>query len=427
MLAAGTLLELVIDKPAAGGRMIARHDGQVVFVRGAIPGERVLALVDKTARGTAFADVTKVLDASPDRRPVPGDPRCGGNAFVHIAYPRQLDLKSAIVADAFARIARLAVPGGLHVRPSPEDGYRLRARLHVKGGRAGFYLEGTHAICDPGPTGQLMPGALAAIAALTPRLAGVSGVEIAENLAGDQRAVHLDFEAPPPVDDLCRAIGGRPEITGLSCSVRGSAATQLLAGSATVFDPLEKIVAAEAAVPPGAILQRHVRAFFQGNRFLVRDLVGAVTTRLVDGVVVDLYAGVGLFAVGAAATGRGRIVAVEGDRANTVDLAANAAPFGGRITVAADAVEHYLKASPPPRGATVVVDPPRTGLSPSALEGILACTPARIVYVSCDVATLARDASGLSRAGYRLDGLEAFDLFPNTAHIETVAVLDREA
>src|SRR5688572_19878884 len=150
----GTLLTLDVEKPAAGGRMLARHHGRVVLVWGAIPGERITARVERIGKGVAYADTADVLTASPDRRTDAGDWRCGGNVLAFVAYPRQLQLKGQIIQDALARIGRMpiAVPD---VIASPEAGYRMRARLHASNGRVGFYREGTHTLCGVGQTRQL--------------------------------------------------------------------------------------------------------------------------------------------------------------------------------------------------------------------------------------------------------------------------------
>src|SRR5436190_2539400 len=141
MLTPGQILPLTIDKPAAGGRMIARVDGRVVLVGGAIPGERVTARVERVAKGVVYAETTAIDDPSADRRPAFADPLCGGCLYAHIAYARQLELKSLVIADAFARIGRLPLASAVRVTPSPEEGYRMRARLHVGGARIGFFRE----------------------------------------------------------------------------------------------------------------------------------------------------------------------------------------------------------------------------------------------------------------------------------------------
>src|SRR5439155_26123994 len=137
--------------------MIARADGQVVLVAGAIPGERVRARIERVSKGVVYAETSSVEEASPDRRPAPGDPRCGGCLFTHIAYARQLAIKSEIVHDAFARIARVELPSRVTVAASPEEGYRMRARLHVRGYRVGFFRAQTHEVCDARATRQSLP------------------------------------------------------------------------------------------------------------------------------------------------------------------------------------------------------------------------------------------------------------------------------
>ncbi|MEO7271121.1 MAG: TRAM domain-containing protein, partial [Vicinamibacterales bacterium] len=164
MLKSGDRVDVEIEKPAAGGRMIARHEGQTVLVAGAIPGERVSVRVERADQRLAFATTLEVLTSSPDRQPPAGDPACGGCLFSHIAIARQRDLKGAIIADAFARIGKHTLSEPVAVAPSDPEGYRLRARLHVRDGRIGFYREGTHELCDAAATRQLHPATGPAIA-----------------------------------------------------------------------------------------------------------------------------------------------------------------------------------------------------------------------------------------------------------------------
>ena len=114
-------------------------------------------LIERVGKGVAYAAVTAVDESSADRREAAGDPLCGGCLYAHIAYPRQLGLKSLVIADAFARIGRIDLPAPVSVAASPEDGYRMRARLHVRRGLVGFFREGTHELCDARQTGQLLP------------------------------------------------------------------------------------------------------------------------------------------------------------------------------------------------------------------------------------------------------------------------------
>jgi 23S rRNA (uracil1939-C5)-methyltransferase len=426
-LAEGQEVELAIEKPAAGGRMIARHQGEIVLVRGAIPGERVRAWIERAEKRMAYAVTREVIEPSGDRRVAADDPLCGGALYSHIRYERQLQIKSDVIRDAFARLGRYPLDRAVPVAGSPEAAYRMRARFHVHAGRAGFYREGTHQLCDAAPTRQLGDAAVAAVTSLAAALerdapGNVMSIAITENLAAGERAAHVELAPGARVDGS--ALEPHAASIGLrGISARGASADAVSTGNPVVSDPLEALTGREAG---GAVLQRRAESFFQGNRFLLRDLVAAVVEAVPeDGEVLDLYAGVGLFSVALASIGRSEVTAVEGDRSSGVDLRENARPFAPGLEVRVQRVEEYLASRRGRRVPAVVVDPPRTGLSKEAAEGMLRHAPQRIVYVSCDPATLARDARKLLDGGYRLEGLRAFDLFPNTPHVETLAVFAR--
>lgn len=405
--------------------MLARHDRQVVLVQGAIPGERVLARVERVERQLAFADTVDVLEPSADRQSTDVDLACGGCLYAHVTYPRQLTLKADVIRDAFSRLGRIPLDAAPMIVSSPERGYRMRARLHVRDGRVGFYREGTHDLCDARSTRQLTDAALdatlAAVAVLGRRGVVVAAVELTENIAADQRVVHLSVagDNAPAIDDVDAVVeaGG---VTG--CTVRTNTGTILTAGVPFVSDSLEVLTGGGAA---SGSLSRHVESFFQANRFLLPSLVDAVLRATpTDGDVLDLYAGVGLFSVCLAASGRRRISAVEGDRSSGADLQRNANPFASVLRVWLDSVEDYLrrrKGQP----VTIIVDPPRTGMSREAAQSLVRAGAKRIVYVSCDPPTMARDARRLLDGGYALTSLAGFDLFPKTPHVETVGVFDR--
>ncbi len=415
----GDRLTLRLEKAVAGGRMLARHDGAIVLVAAGIPGETVEAEVEKTQRNTIWATTRRVLEASPDRVEPFCDGACGGSVYAHVTYARQLDLKRDVLRDAFARLARMPWDDALPVTPSPPEGYRMRARLHVRSGRLGFFREGTHELCDAGATRQLLPETIEAVRRLEASIAAaprgaISEVAIAENCAGTERASHLELDAnadPSRLENVTHVDG----LTGVTCGALHHARALTLWGSATVSDTIR-----------GVRLTRQARAFFQGNRYLLEALVSRVVQDVAPGQVADLYAGVGLFATALAARGDTQVTAVEGDAVAAEDLKHNAAGFGGTITARHQSVEVFLSSRrPAKRLDCVVVDPPRTGMTREALQGLIALGAARVVYVSCDVATLARDTRTLVDRGYRLTSLEAFDMFPNTAHVESLAIVDR--
>src|SRR5215208_2710459 len=401
------LLTLDVEKPTAGGRMLARHNGQVVLVWGAIPGERVRARIERSGKGVLFAETVDVLSSSPDRRSAVGDWRCGGNVLAHATYERQLRLKSEIIRDAMARIGRLLLDAAPAVVASPEEGYRMRARLHVRSSRIGFRREGSHEVCAVGPTGQLLPAPVAWVEEVERRtgdgLKGLASIEIAENIPATARACHLELE--PGSDARSFATLANDAITGLSAQVLDGRNAETLAGTASVSDAVGSL-----------ILKRDVRAFFQGNRFLLETLVGHVAALVGDGPIVDLYAGVGLFGLSLAVAGRTAITLVEGDPISGHDLQENARPYAAVARVERSSVEGFLRRSAAAPDATFIIDPPRTGMSREAVDYVIQLQPRVLVYVSCDVATLARDVRILVDGGYSFDHLRAFDLFPNTAH-----------
>jgi 23S rRNA (uracil1939-C5)-methyltransferase len=426
----GSVITIDIEKPVAGGRMLARHQGQVVLVWGAIPGERVEARIERLGRGVLFAETVTVLEPSVDRREAGADWRCGGTVFAHVAYARQSELKAEIIRDTLGRIGHVWLTARPAVVASPEHGYRMRARVHARDGRLGFVREGTHRLCDAGATGQLLPATLAWIAGAEhvmakAHLSGLAGVEVAENVDGEQRVCHLHLAAGTDAAPFAR-LAGAGQVTGLSAERADRVGVEQLMGSSSVVDV---VATADGDGGPSVSFRHDVRAFFQGNRFLLAPLVRHVVGLVPPGPVVDLYAGVGLFGLALAAAGRQGVTLVEGDPVSGADLAFNAASFGPRVTVHRLSVETFLTQITSPAaatgdalgGATVIADPPRTGISRDALESIARARPAHVVYVSCDVATLARDARVLCDGGYTLDGVTGIDLFPNTAHVETVA------
>jgi tRNA/tmRNA/rRNA uracil-C5-methylase (TrmA/RlmC/RlmD family) len=400
----GDSIQLTVEKPAAGGRMIARLNGQIVLVGGAIPGERVTARIERVGKGVVYADTVGVDDSSPDRRTVAADPLCGGCLYAHIDYARQLDLKAQVIADAFGRIGRLTLPSAVRVAASPEEGYRMRARLHIREGRAGFFREGTHDLCDARQTRQLLPATCDVLDRFSATLASLGletagDIDLSENVDASDRVVCIDATMEARVRERLADTEG---LTGVG-------------PEAWVTD----LIAIEGA--PAVALRRNVRSFFQGNRYLLNALVNHVVGLVPGGGdLLDLYAGSGLFSVAAAAVRGVHVTAVEGDGTAYGDLRGNASAHDS-VAVCHQPVEAFLEATRD-RPAVVIVDPPRTGMSRAARDGVVRLRARRLVYVSCDAATLARDSRVFVDAGYTIERVDAFDLFPNTPHVETVVV-----
>lgn len=425
----GQVVELSIEKAVYRGLGLARHEGLVVLLSRAVPGERVRARIESLERGYARASVEAVLETAPARRlsPCRYVPACGGCAYQEVLYPEQLAFKSAILRESLAR-AGVSWDGELRVLPSPETGWRTRASLHVKSGAGGVAIglheEGSHRLVDLASCLQLSDAMNRAIAGLRAGLAErpgwaaqVRGVELAESLDGTTLVAALEADlAAPQAASLARLAASAPGVTGLGVSLprrRGGRTFVTLHGDPHVSSRVGAVT-----------LRAHVQSFFQGNRFLTPELL-AVVSRLVPagGPLLDLYAGVGLFALPLALRGDG-FRAAEIDELAVADARVNAQAAGlepGRVERLD--VRAALAAWPRQSGERVVLDPPRAGAGPEVVRAVAERRPERIVYVSCDPPTLGRDLRVLLAAGYRLDALEALDLFPNTFHLEAVASL----
>ena len=277
MLGEGQQIELTIEKPAAGGWMIARHLGQVVLVRGAIPGERVTAWIDRAGEALAYATRARCSSR----------PRTGARRALirSAAAPSTRTSPTPPARDQVTtssrRVRRLAASPARYRAcraASPEAGYRMRARLHVRGGRVGFYREGTHQLCDAAATAQLGADAIAAAAAVARMLQDHSPDSVASIADRRQHGGGSARSAP-------RALGrfghrrNRPSAASAAAGIRGASArtsggTTLTAGDPAVADPVTVIT----GVRTEAEIRRHAESFFQGNRYLLPGLVEAVTS-----------------------------------------------------------------------------------------------------------------------------------------------------
>lgn len=411
----GREVELEPQRIAHGGVSVARLDGRVVFVADAIPGERVLARISDDGRSAFWrADTVRVLEPSPHRRPhvwaeaaLERDPeeRAGGAEFGHVAGEHQRGLKAAVLAEALQRFGRVDRPVEVEELPGEPDGtrWRTRVRLHVDAaGRVGPYAARSHRVI---PVASL-PLAVAPVEELAPIRAprGVTGGPGSTGWAG---AGTVDVLAP--AGDEARLIVGQTPST-----IR------------------ERVGDRMFRLDDGGFWQVHAAAPATLSA-AVRD---AVDPALLDprAANLDLYGGVGLLAaaLGDAAGPAFRVTSVESDRRATEHAAGNLAEWVGARAVTAR-VERWVRgladASAAERArlgaATVVLDPPRSGAGRAVLEALAAVRPAQLVYVACDPVAFARDAGALAGLGYELGPLRAFDLFPNTHHVEAVGRFTR--
>ncbi len=427
MTAVGDLVPLTIEKVVHGGRGLARLDGSPVFVGNVLEREQVAARITALRKGYVEAAAERVLTPSEARidAPCPAYPACGGCQIQHAAYPAQLDIKRAVVQETFRRVGALDVEVP-PVIPSPEPfGYRLRAQIKV--GREagspvlGFFAARSHTVIAAPTCLVLHPrlqSALAALRDLAARadtvLAGVREVELQTTSTANQVVIVLHV-----------------------ASLRSSALRALAAVLRTVV-PLRGLVAYGGRrrwVEGADWLEERIdglpcrvsdRTFLQVNRGANAALIATVVawTGLTGRErVVDLYAGFGNFSLPLAAASR--VTAVESSPSAVADARWNARTTGRPVRVVGRAVEAWTPPAEDRRPDLVVLDPPRAGLSRTALARVLALDAPRLLYVSCEPATSARDARRFVEAGYRVTRLQSFDFFPQTAHIETLVELLR--
>jgi tRNA/tmRNA/rRNA uracil-C5-methylase (TrmA/RlmC/RlmD family) len=397
-LAVGDEVEVDVGSVAHGGHCVARHEGRVVFVRHTLPGERVRVRVTEAKSGQRFVrgDAVAVLTPSPHRVPAPcpyaGPGLCGGCDFQHVAVEEQRRLKAAVVREQFARLAGLDVPVEVEAVPGDNHGLGWRTRVEFAVDTAGTPGLRRHRSHDVLPVQDCL------IAHDRVREAGV----LARRWPGE-RAV--DVVAPS---------GGETVVVPVP------------SGEAQARTVSEHVEAGSWA----GTFEVGARGFWQVHPGAAATFVGAVLDALEPRPgerAVDLYAGVGLFALALAdaVDAEGAVLAVEAEGPAMVSARRNTA---GRpwVELRPGRVERVLK--PLVRQGIhadlVVLDPPRTGAGRAVAQQVAALSPRAVAYVACDPAALARDAAYLHGVGYRLRALRAFDAFPMTHHVECLAVFE---
>ena len=422
----GQVVEAVIEKAVYRGRGLGRVEGRVLLVPRAHAGDRVRARIGAVHAGWAAGTLVEVIEAAPERRgsPCPYVPRCGGCAYQDLAYEAQVRAKESVLRESLRR-GGAPWDGPVAVHESPETGWRLRASLHFapgeKGPALGLRQEGTRRVVDIEACLQLsdrmnraarsLRDALAGRPAIGPRL---RGLDLLESPDGARLLATLETaQDPHEALSLAPLAASVPEIDGFG--VRTGRSLHWLHGSPFV----------EANVL-GVHLRTHARSFFQANRFLLEPLARTVVDLVPagEGRVIDLYAGVGLFAAPLAARGERDVLAVEWSPSAAEDARWNASHNAlPAVRVVESGVAEALAAAGPGRGERVVLDPPRTGAGREVVDLVAGRAPVAVVYVSCDPPTLGRDLVAFAARGYRPDTVHLFDLFPDTFHMETVVRL----
>jgi tRNA/tmRNA/rRNA uracil-C5-methylase (TrmA/RlmC/RlmD family) len=419
----GAELELDVTNVAHGGIFVARHEGRVVFVSDTLPGERVRArLTEANKKSFWRAETVEVLGAAPERQPhvwaaaaierAPED-RAGGAEFGHIELGFQRELKRRVLADALQRMAGVEtdvvvepVPVGADASPGDAadgTGWRTRIRLHVAAdGSIGPYAARSHRVIDVGDL-PLAVRAVEAAAPLDRLFPGAASVDVLAPSTGEVKILVAEQDANgkrrPTPRTLIREVVGDREFT----------------------------------LDAAGFWQVHTSA----AETLYRAVQDAIDESLFDprAANLDLYGGVGLLAaaVGDRFGKDVRITSVESDAQATDFAAGNLAEWVG-ARAQTDRVDRYLLGlfreagaleRERLRSATVVLDPPRAGAGKAVVDQLGALGPRQIVYVACDPVALARDVALFAGHGYGLRSLRAFDLFPNTHHVEAVALLSK--
>ncbi|MGH3458534.1 class I SAM-dependent RNA methyltransferase [Aeromicrobium sp.] len=389
-----------IGPVAHGGHCVARLDGQVVFVRHTLPGERVRIRITERSKRFLRADAVEVLEPAPDRveAPCPYAGDCGGCDFQHVSPAGQRRLLTSVVREQMERLAGLAWDGAVEAADPDDLGWRTRVAFAVDdSGRPGLRRHRSH---------QIVPIEECLIAhpdlpQVLDRTWDAESVEAIVSSTGEHLLV-TDATIP---DEVERAVDGVVAVDG---TVRGGR------GALT-----ERVHNTELRVSGSGFWQVHPAA----ASTLVNAVLEAAQLHPGD-TAVDLYAGVGLFTsfLADVVGERGRVVSVEFDRRAARDARRNLHDRP-QVELVHAKVELALRSGQVGATADVVVlDPPRSGAKP-AVAGIAALTPRRVVYVACDPAALARDIASFADLGYRLEHVRAFALFPMTHHVECVATL----
>ena len=422
----GDVVEVEVGAVAHGGHCVARHQGRVIFVRLALPGELVKVRLTEVRPGSfCRGEVVSVLRADPERVEAPcvhfHPGGCGGCDFQHASGVRQRLLKAAVVAEQLHRLAGLEVPVVVEELPGGEFHWRTRVRWALDPeGRIGPRAVRSHRVVgiNPGEPCLIAAPGLTDLAATTEVPAGVRRPAPGRRSAGGRQA----DGGQRRLGRENRGRGGRPELPEVVLTAAGD-------GSMLASWPDQ---VGRPAVPPvvemavGEQFSVAADGFWQVHPAAADTLATAVGEALEElnlrgGTAWDLYGGVGLFAeVLSRAVGEtGAVVSVEGDRTASALAAQNMARHP-QVSMRLGAVEKVIDDLPDAVDA-VVLDPPRAGAGPALCAKIASRRPAVIVYVACDPAALGRDTAALMDTGYRLDTLRSFDCFPQTHHVECVA------
>jgi len=382
-------LDVTIERILPGGRGLAHAEGQTLFVSLAAPGDVLRVRVDRIRGKIAFASIVEILTASPQRLepPCPYFGLCGGCDFQQLNYQAQLDAKIEIIRDCLRRIALIESPPEIVMHEAPNQ-WRYRARanwqLDALEKKMGYFEAGSHRVCDVEVCAVLRP-------------------ELEEALEDIGKQLREDL-LPEIPRDIRAAAGNQGVSLAPSVGKYRTSDVSMSVGEETYWFNAD--------------------SFFQANPDLLKPLTDRALSGTTGKLAVELYCGAGLFTVPLARRFE-RVIGVEVNCRATRFAARNIehARLENAEIVTADVGRWISEHSHSFEADFLLLDPPRTGAENVVIKGIIDLNPTRISYVSCDPATLARDLKKLLAAGYELESLAAFDMFPQTHHVETIAQL----
>lgn len=459
---------LTIEKLIYGGEGLARlpadpvpdnteRRGKAVFIPFVLPEEKVVATIAEQKPGFVRARAEKIVSPSSHRIPPPCPyfAQCGGCHYQHADYAYQLEAKEKILRENLRRIARLDVQCDVQVHPSPPWNYRNRSRLQLRTHPVfmlGYFRFASHDVLPVEECPISSPLINRAIAAVWQ--SGRAG-EMPEGLREIEFFANAD-DSKLLIELSCTADARRAPLRGWAEKLNSSmpeiaGVTAFRAAQNNRQEPLVTVGAGELTYNTGQTAYRvSAGSFFQTNRFLTGELINIATHAQSGEIALDLYAGVGLFSTALASNFR-HVVSVESSQTAADDLAYNLPTNGKAIR---SATRQYLSGASGKVHAEardwlaesqsdakfgratkgelalhlskpdlITVDPPRSGLGDGVARALAGLQAPRLVYVSCDPATLARDIVPLREAGYRIVELHLVDLFPQTYHLETIVKL----
>lgn len=385
----GDELQVRIEKIVPRGLGLAFAERLTIFVPLAAAGDQVRVKINELKKRTAFAEIVEVLEPSPDRVTPPCQyfGICGGCDFQQLSYEAQLAAKVAIIRDCLQRIGKVEFEGEIRIIPSPQPlGYRSRAKWHADrdGKKFGYYGRYSHDVADVETCPILTPTLQNELTRLRSSLEW-------DTMWNDR----LEIEA---------ASGDGEQVSVYSA--------ELLEQTAEIsFTAHEEKYSFSA------------RSFFQGNQLLIGELIDAALGSSNGDKALDLYCGVGLFALPMARR-FAQVIGVEGN-SDAVGFARKNARAAGleNVNFVARSVGEYLESHELKDTDFLLLDPPRSGTEKHAIRDIARLRPKQIAYISCEPSILARDLAVLTAAGYTIDSITALDLFPQTHHVETVVRL----